>query len=155
MYGKEAASRSFSETSCHEKPRGAPETSSVALDGQQHHAFGGVEDLLNVQQHLQNTSRIASALLDSSTCERIKSILSCLGAAHVVRGQGPEEEPLLSPAPTASLLTHQPNMLQALQSSITGEDLGLKVLPSMSCLYFGFDIGLVAVGEPAGFLQVS
>lgn len=25
----------------------------------------------------------------------------------------------------------------------------------MSCLYFRFDIGLVAVGAPAGFLQVS
>ncbi|XP_029688345.1 uncharacterized protein isoform X2 [Takifugu rubripes] len=109
LYGKEAASRSFSETSCREKPGGAPETST----------FGGVEDLLNVQQHLQNTSRIASALLDSSTCERIKSVLSCLGSAHVVTGQEPEEEPLLSPAPTASPLTGQPNMLQALQSSIT------------------------------------
>lgn len=116
MYGKEAASRSFSETSCREKPGGAPETST----------FGGVEDLLNVQQHLQSTSRIASALLDSSTCERIKSVLSCVGSAHVVTGQEPEEEPLLSPAPTASPLTGQPNMLQALQSSITGEDLGFE-----------------------------
>lgn len=116
MYGKEAASGLFSETSCHENLGGA-------LDGQQHHAL---EDLLNVQQHLQNTSRMASALLDSSTCERIKSILSCLGSAHVVRGRGPEEEPLLSPAPTAPPPTGQPNMLQALQSSITGEDLGFE-----------------------------
>lgn len=115
MYGKEAASRSLSETSSREKP-----------GGQQHHTFGGVEDLLNVQQRLQNTSRIASALLDSSTCESIKSILSCLGSAHVVTGQEPEEEPLLSPAPTAPPLTGQPNMLQALQSSITGEDLGCE-----------------------------
>lgn len=113
MYGKEAA-RSFSETSCGEKPGGAPETSAVALDGQQHRTS---EDLPNVQQHLQNTSRIASALLDSSTCERIKSILSCVGSAGVVAGQEPEEEePLPGPASPLS------GQLQAPQSSITGED---------------------------------
>lgn len=120
MYGKEASSRSFSEMSCREKPGGAPETSAIALIGQQHHTLGGIEDLLSVRQHPQNTSRIASALLDSSTCERIKNILSCLGSAHVVAGEEPEEEPLLSPAPTAAPLTGQPNMLQ---SSIAGGDL--------------------------------
>lgn len=44
----------------------------------------------HLQQHLQNTSRMASALLDSTECEKIKSILKRLGSADMAKGQAPE-----------------------------------------------------------------
>lgn len=48
------------------------------------------EHLRNVQQHLQSTSRIASALLDSTESENIKSILKCLGSADMAKAQALE-----------------------------------------------------------------
>lgn len=45
---------------------------------------------LRSSEHLQNTSKIASALLDSTECEKIKSILKCLGSADVAKGQALE-----------------------------------------------------------------
>lgn len=48
------------------------------------------EHVRKVQQHLQNSSRTASALLDSSECEKIRSILRCLGSADVAKGRALE-----------------------------------------------------------------
>lgn len=110
LYGNKdtakASSRS-SETFCSEK-RGR--TSTAAFDSEQHHTRSGLSDLQNVQKHLQGASMVASDLLDSGECEKIKSILKCLGSA-----EEPEEERLLASAPTE----------QPLESSFSkGEDLG-------------------------------
>lgn len=54
------------------------------------HTRSGSEQLRKVQRHLQSTSRMASALLDSTECEKIRSILKCLGSEDTARGQALE-----------------------------------------------------------------
>lgn len=64
-----------------------------------HHTLSNSEQLRKVQQHLQSTSRMPSALLDSTECEKIRSILKCLGSADTARGQALEASFIKSESP--------------------------------------------------------
>ncbi|XP_023254163.1 uncharacterized protein LOC111656217 [Seriola lalandi dorsalis] len=119
------------------------ETDVSALCSQQHHqtksTFSSSGDRLDLKHPLQMTSSsLASANLDSSECEKIKSILKSLGTADIseimLKMQGQKEEKQLSPTlprsdPTAASLAvsavNNPNVrhaLESLQSLIKGED---------------------------------
>ncbi|GAA6218664.1 uncharacterized protein LOC108895769 isoform X3 [Lates japonicus] len=104
-----------------------------ALCSQQHRQtksiLSGPGNLLDLKQHLQITSsRLASAKLDSTECEKIKNILKSQGTADIseimVKKQGQKEEKqppaLLGSNLTATNLAmpamNNPNVQQALES---------------------------------------
>lgn len=120
---RKAPPKSFPETFCRENHSRAQEASGIFDLQQQRHndTVRSFDQLFDVQQHLQSTSRMASALLDSSQCEKIRSILQCL---DMEKGQEPAEgrrgqAPLTAEAPPAIT---EPDLLQALETSfIKGE----------------------------------
>lgn len=101
-----------------------------ALCSQQHESIlSGSGNLLDLKQHLQITSsRLASAKLDSTECEKIKNILKSQGTADISKimvkkhGQKEEKQPpaLLGSNLTATSLAmpamNNPNIQQALES---------------------------------------
>lgn len=87
------------------------------------------QHLRNVQQHLRNTPRIASALLDSNECEKIKSILKCLGSADTVTGQALEASFSKGESPALKVYVCCLLIVEGLYSRLPSEVRGAALRP--------------------------